>query len=122
MRSQLHLRILTAIFCAAVLAASRHTGQKSSRAHLTRLAADTEHACALLDDGTIVCRGNNDYGGPPTVVNSFAANVDPEGTRRHERGFQRGAATAQVEAIVRSEDHLLEDTHWTRAVVLAAHR
>ncbi len=62
MRSQLRLLILTAIFCAAVLATSRYTGEKGSRAHLTRLAADTEHACALLDDGTVVCRGNNDYG------------------------------------------------------------
>jgi hypothetical protein len=110
----------------------------------------------------------------PTVVNSFAANVDASATLRNDRiaevtalinceigdqahisltleqggssgmghaeascesrliqvpmtvpaqgpfGFQPGTATAHVEAIVRSEGAILEDTHWTRQVVLSA--
>jgi alpha-tubulin suppressor-like RCC1 family protein len=38
---------------------------------------------------------------------------------RGPSGFQPGAATAQVEAIVRDDDRLLEDTHWTRQVTLS---
>jgi len=35
-------------------------------------------------------------------------------------GFQAGAATAQVEAVIRNEqDHFTDDTHWTRQVTLA---
>ena len=34
-------------------------------------------------------------------------------------GFQSGAATAKVEAIVRNGDTIVADTHWTKQVVLA---
>jgi hypothetical protein len=34
-------------------------------------------------------------------------------------GFQAGTATAHVEAIVRSEGAILDDTHWTKSVVLS---
>ncbi len=54
-----------------------------------------EHACALLATGLIRCWGDNSQGeigdgtavnrAVPTVVNSFAANLDPEGTLRNER-------------------------------------
>ena len=33
---------------------------------------------------------------------------------------QAGTATAHVEAIVRSEGAIVEDTHWTRQVVLSS--
>jgi hypothetical protein len=42
-------------------------------------------------------------------------NVPAEGAF----GFQPGVATAHVEAVVRSEGAILEDTHWTRQVVLS---
>jgi len=143
-----------------------------------------QHACALLASGVMDCWGNNVQGEVgdgttvnqprPTVVNSFAANVDASATLRNDRiaevtalinceigdqahisltleqggssgmghaeascesrliqvpmtvpaqgpfGFQPGTATAHVEAIVRSEGAILEDTHWTRQVVLSA--
>jgi hypothetical protein len=142
-----------------------------------------EHACALLVTGVIRCWGDNSQGeigdgtttnrARPTVVNSFAANVDPTATLRNDRiaevtvlincdagsqahiilsleqgdvsgdghaearcegrllrvpmtipargpsGFRAGPATAHVEAIVRSDSSILEDTHWTRQVTLA---
>ncbi len=142
-----------------------------------------QHACALLAGGVIDCWGNNSQGeigdgtttnrSIPTVVNSFAANVDPAASLRtshlaevtalidceaggHVRillsleqdgitgsgevaagcqsrllrvpvtipahgpaGFQAGAATAHVEAIVRDDDEIVEDTHWTRQVTLS---
>ena len=37
-------------------------------------------------------------------------------------GFQAGGATAHVEAIVRSDGRIVEDTHWTREVVLSLSR
>jgi hypothetical protein len=35
-------------------------------------------------------------------------------------GFQAGIATAHIEAVVRSNGSIVEDTHWTRQVVLSA--
>jgi hypothetical protein len=35
-------------------------------------------------------------------------------------GFQAGTATAHVEAIVRGKGEILDDTHWTRQVVLSS--
>jgi alpha-tubulin suppressor-like RCC1 family protein len=142
-----------------------------------------QHACALLATGVVDCWGNNAKGevgdgsttnAPrPTVVNSFAANVDAavamrntriaevtalidcdqgdeahiilnleqgaaSGTGRAEarcegrlvrvpmtvpaqgpNAFQPGAATAHVEAIVRNDGTVVEDTHWTRQVVIS---
>ena len=142
-----------------------------------------DHACALMATGVIDCWGANSHGEigdgtttnrtGPTVVNSFAANVDPAATLRNGRiaevtalincdagdqahivltldqgassgtghadaacdgrllqvpmnvpaqgpsGFQAGTATAHVEAIVRREGAILDDTHWTRQVVIS---
>jgi alpha-tubulin suppressor-like RCC1 family protein len=141
-----------------------------------------EQACAVLATGIVECWGHNGQGEigdgtttnrpRPTVVNSFAANVDSAVTLRNGRiaevtalincdagaeahlvltldqgvtgtahavtqcegrlqrvpmnvpaqgasGFVPGGATAQVEAIVQSQGETLEDTHWTKAVVLS---
>jgi alpha-tubulin suppressor-like RCC1 family protein len=151
------------------------------------LSPTKEHACALLASGVIRCWGDNSQGetgdgttnnhARPTLVNSFAANVDSAGTLRNSRiadvtalidcdtgsqaliiltlqqgaakgtglavaacegrlaqvsmtipalglsGFQAGAATAQVEAIIGSLGStvgiILADTHWTRQVTLS---
>ena len=120
-----------------------------------------------IGDGTTINRAR------PTVVNSFAANVDPAAELRNGRvaeitalvncesgdevhvlltleqgtaggggeagarcegrllrvpmtvpahgpfGFQPGAATAHLEAIVRSRGAIVEDTHWSRKVDLS---
>jgi len=142
-----------------------------------------EHACALLAGGVLDCWGNNAQGEigdgtttaqpAPTVVNSFAANVDPDAALRNGRvaeltalinceagdyahfllvleqagttcsgqtgvpcqgrlqrvpmtipaqglaGFQPGSATARIEAIVSNRGTVVEDTHWTRDVLLS---
>src|SRR5438270_3879550 len=41
---------------------ARFSGEKGAPAHRIRLAAAGSHACAILDDGTVACWGNNDYG------------------------------------------------------------
>ena len=59
---------------------ARFSGEKGAPAHRIRLAAGGSHACAILDDGTVQCWGNNDSGelgdgthatrtSPVTVVN-----------------------------------------------------
>ncbi len=65
-----------------------------------------EHACALLATGVIKCWGDNVYGEigdgtainrpRPTLVNSFAANVDPAATLRNGR-------VAEVTALINCE-------------------
>jgi hypothetical protein len=51
-------------------------------------------------------------------LQSIPMTVPAQGPAR----FQPGPATAHVEAIVRSEGIILEDTHWTREVVLSVSR
>jgi alpha-tubulin suppressor-like RCC1 family protein len=73
-----------------------------------------EHACALLATGVIKCWGDNSQGeigdgtttnrARPTLVNSFAANVDPAATLRNGR-------VAEVTALIDCEDG--ENAHIT---------
>lgn len=62
MRSQLRLLLLASTLCAAAFGSARYTGGKGAPAHRLRLAAGASHACALLDDGTVMCWGSNDHG------------------------------------------------------------
>lgn len=62
MRSPFRLLLMVCLSCAAAFGTARYTGDKGSRGHRLRLAAGASHACALLDDGTVMCWGSNQYG------------------------------------------------------------
>jgi alpha-tubulin suppressor-like RCC1 family protein len=145
-----------------------------------------EQTCALLATGVVRCWGDNAQGEigdgsrinqpRPTVVNSFAANVDPAAALQNEHvaivtalvncdvgdeahisvtvdqngatgsahdsarcdgrllrvpmrvvvhgraAFQPGGASAQLEAIVQRGGDVVDDTHWTREIVLSTER
>jgi alpha-tubulin suppressor-like RCC1 family protein len=59
---RVHMTVLIAIFATTTFAGPRFSGEKGARAHRTRLAAGGDHTCALLDDGTVKCWGNNLHG------------------------------------------------------------
>src|SRR5262245_4124178 len=43
-------------------ATARFSGEKGTRGHRTRLAAGNLQTCAILDDGTVDCWGDNRFG------------------------------------------------------------
>jgi hypothetical protein len=54
---------------------------------------------------------------PGSLAFSNVPLVIPEGAS--ESGFQPGSATAHIEAIVSNRGTVMEDTHWTRDVLLS---
>ena len=62
MLPQIRLLAFALILSPAIFGTARFSGEKGARAHRTRLSAGSEHACALLDDGTAACWGNNQFG------------------------------------------------------------
>jgi alpha-tubulin suppressor-like RCC1 family protein len=62
MSRRLRFIALALIAASAAHAAARFSGEKGSRRHLARLAAGQRHNCAVLNDGTVQCWGQNTYG------------------------------------------------------------
>lgn len=62
MRFAIRLLAVAMILTVTVLGTGRFSGEKGARAHRIRLTAGAKHVCALLDDGTVACWGNNDFG------------------------------------------------------------
>src|SRR6478672_11651711 len=61
------LRFTVVIACWAILSsaafgAGRVGAEKGARGRLTRLAAGFQHTCAILDDGSVWCWGDNSDG------------------------------------------------------------
>src|ERR1051326_6319451 len=57
--------LLFAMILAAATVAfgeTRFSGEKGARGHRARLAAGFQHSCAILDDGSIRCWGDNHSG------------------------------------------------------------
>jgi len=84
MSLRIRVVVLTLISSSIVLGTGRYSGEKGVRAHRTRLAAGGFFACAIADDGTVHCWGNNPVGqlgdgtlisrtSPVAVVNLGAA-------------------------------------------------
>jgi alpha-tubulin suppressor-like RCC1 family protein len=55
----------------AAFGEARFSGEQGTRVHLTRLAAGFEHTCAILDDASVQCWGQNNFGqlGDGTTTN-----------------------------------------------------
>jgi alpha-tubulin suppressor-like RCC1 family protein len=69
----------------------------------------------LLEQGAISSTGHAEAHCEERLV-AVPVTIETQG----HNVFQAGLATAQVEAIVSSEGHIVDDTHWTRQVSLAA--
>ena len=74
---------ITAAIGTLAFGSARFSGEEGARAHRTRLAASAEHTCALMDDGTARCWGDNavgDLGDGTGILRSSpvtVANVGP---------------------------------------------
>jgi hypothetical protein len=93
-------------FCAGGRVFAALAGVTAIAAGVNPAQPTQQHACALLATGVIDCWGNNAKGEigdgtttnavHPTVVNSFAANVDPAAVLRNSR-------VAEVTALINCE-------------------
>ena len=62
MRTRIRFLALAVVFSSVALGAARYSGEEGTRAHRKRLSAGWNHACALMDDGTVQCWGDNIWG------------------------------------------------------------
>jgi len=62
MPSRTQVLVLLITFSSVAFGAARSSGEEGTRAHRKRLSAGWNHACALLDDGTVQCWGDNIWG------------------------------------------------------------
>jgi alpha-tubulin suppressor-like RCC1 family protein len=62
MKSRTHLLALGLVFSTAAFGTARFSGEKGAPAHRVRLAAGSLSACAILNDGTVQCWGQNGSG------------------------------------------------------------
>src|SRR5438477_12182837 len=53
---------LSLILAASAHASGRFSGEKGVRPHRSKLAAGGNHTCAILDDGSVQCWGDNSSG------------------------------------------------------------
>ena len=71
--------VLTLIFATTAFASSRVRFDEGARSRQTRLASSAVHTCAVLDDGTVRCWGNNSHGeagdGTTTTPKKFPVAV-----------------------------------------------
>src|SRR5689334_3998245 len=57
-----HVLVLLMVLSSVAFGAARSSGEEGTRVHWKRLSAGWNHACALLDDGTVQCWGDNIWG------------------------------------------------------------
>jgi alpha-tubulin suppressor-like RCC1 family protein len=69
--------MVSVVFNAAAFGTGISSGEKGARSHLTRLATGGGHACAIMDDGTVWCWGDNSHGQLGDGPNSFSPRTSP---------------------------------------------
>ncbi len=105
MRSRTRSLALAVVFSSVLLGAARSSGEEGARRHRKRLSAGWNHACALRDDGTVQCWGDNIWGQlgdgtyttrtTPVTVSSLNSVLSIAVGRQHSCAIVGGQGTVQ---------------------------